>query len=61
MFTQHPIKNSSKPALDVEQLHPLVRELNEKSQESISGVTVTTIKPSGDKLSLVLLFPNPFA
>ena len=61
MFTQHPIKNSSKPVLDVEQLHPLVRELNEKSQESISGGTVKTIKPLDDRLSLVLLFPNPFA
>ncbi len=56
MFRQQPIKNSSKPVLDLQQLHPLVSELNEQSQESISGGIVTN-KP----LALVLLFPNPFA
>lgn len=61
MFRQQPIKNSSKPVWDVEKLHPLVRELNEQSQESISGGNLNTIKPQGDRVALVLLFPNPFA
>lgn len=61
MFRKQPIKNSSKSALDVEQLHPLVRELNEQSQESISGGNLNTIKPQDDRVALVLLFSNPFA
>ncbi|MEP6516188.1 hypothetical protein [Microcoleus vaginatus] len=37
MFRKHQTKNSSKSVLDVQKLHPLVMDLNEQSQESISG------------------------
>ena len=37
MFRQYQTKNSSKSVLDVQKLHPLVIDLNEESQESISG------------------------
>lgn len=37
MFRQYQTKNSSKSVLDVKKLHPLVMDLNEQSQESISG------------------------
>jgi hypothetical protein len=37
MFRKYQTKNSSKSVLDVHKLHPLVIDLNEESQESISG------------------------
>ncbi|MEG4810587.1 hypothetical protein QUA82_22785 [Microcoleus sp. F8-D3] len=37
MFRKHQTKNSSKSVLDVQKLHPLVIDLNEQEQESISG------------------------
>jgi hypothetical protein len=37
MFRKYQTKNSSKSVLDVQKLHPLVIDLNEESQESISG------------------------
>ncbi|MEG5042802.1 MULTISPECIES: hypothetical protein [unclassified Microcoleus] len=37
MFGKHQTKNSSKSVLDVKKIHPLVMDLNEQSQESISG------------------------
>jgi len=37
MFRKHQTKNSSKSVLEVQKLHPLVMDLNEQSQESISG------------------------
>ena len=37
MFRKHQTKNSSKSVLDVQKLHPLVIDLIEQSQESISG------------------------
>jgi hypothetical protein len=37
MFRKHQTKNSSKSVLDVQKLHPLVMDLNEQDQESISG------------------------
>ncbi|MEG5062608.1 hypothetical protein QUB33_03180 [Microcoleus sp. B3-A4] len=37
MFRKHQTKNLSKSVLDVKKIHPLVMDLNEQSQESISG------------------------
>jgi hypothetical protein len=37
MFGKLPIKNLSKPVLDVEQFPYLIGELNEQDQEAISG------------------------
>lgn len=37
MFRKHQTQNSSKSVLDVQKLHPLVMDLNEQDQESISG------------------------
>ncbi|MEG4047252.1 hypothetical protein [Microcoleus sp. Pol17_C1] len=37
MFRKHTTKNSSKSMWDVKKIHPLVIDLNEQSQESISG------------------------
>ncbi|MEG3907963.1 hypothetical protein QT979_08875 [Microcoleus sp. w2-18bC1] len=37
MFRKDQTKNSSKSVLDVQKLNPLVMDLNEQSQESISG------------------------
>ncbi|MEG4942598.1 hypothetical protein [Microcoleus sp. F4-D5] len=37
MFRKHQTKNSSKSVLDVKKIHPLVMDLNEQEQESISG------------------------
>ena len=37
MFRKRQTKNSSKSVLDVKKIHPLVMDLNEQSQESISG------------------------
>jgi hypothetical protein len=37
MFRKYQTKNSSKSVLDVQKLHPLVIDLNEESQKSISG------------------------
>lgn len=37
MVGKYPIKNLSKPVLDVDRLPYMMRELNEQDQESISG------------------------
>jgi hypothetical protein len=37
MFHKHQTKNSSQSVLDVKKIHPLVMDLNEQDQESISG------------------------
>lgn len=44
MFRKHQTKNSSKSMFDVKKIHPLVMDLNEHEQESISGGEVDVLR-----------------
>jgi hypothetical protein len=44
MVGKYPIKNLSKPVLDVEQFPDIIRELNEQDQESISGGAIQRLQ-----------------